>query len=339
MKKLSKIAVALLAGLMVVGSLAGCGKQEASQGAQPQAPAGNAQEEKVFKIGVVQLLEHDALDASYKGFVDGLKEAGFEEGKNITIDYNNAQNEQANCQTIANKLVNNNADLILAIATPAAQAVANVTQDIPILVTAVTDPADAKLVKDNKAPGGNVTGTSDLTPVKEQIDLIKQIIPDVKTIGILYTSSESNSLFQVNLAKQAAANLGIEVIEGTVSSSNEIQQVAQSLVGKVEAIYVPTDNMMAAGMSTISMVMEPAKIPVIVGEEGMVANGGLATYGINYYNLGKLTAQQAVAILRDGKKPADMPIEYLTELNFSLNQEVADAIGVEIPAELLAKVK
>lgn len=336
MKRLSKLAAILLAGLMVAGSLAGCGSS-AGQGTTTKETTAAA--EKMYKIGVIQLVEHAALDASYQGFIDGLKEAGFEEGKNITIDFNNAQGEQANCQTIATKLVNDKNDLILAIATPAAQAVANVTKDIPILVTAVTDPADAKLVADNKAPGGNVSGTSDLTPVKEQIELIKQFVPDVKTIGVLYSSSEANSVFQVKLAKEAAAALGIEVIEGSVSSSNEIQQVAQSLVGKVQAFYIPTDNMLAAGMATVATVTNPAKIPVIVGEEGMVANGGLATYGINYYNLGKLTAVQAVAVLRDGKSTKDMPIEYLSDLNFTLNQAVADELGIQVPAELAAKIK
>jgi len=338
MKKVKKIAVVLLSCLMIAGSIAGCGSKQVSQGDGSQA-SGGAQEEKAYKIGVVQLLEHSALDAAYQGFIDGLKELGFEEGKNIVIDYNNAQNEQANCQTIAAKLVNNNSDLILAIATPAAQAVANATKEIPILVTAVTDPADAKLVKDNKAPGTNVTGTSDLTPVREQIELITQLAPEAKTIGVMYTSSEANSVFQVNIAKEAAAELGLEVIEATVSSSNEIQQVAQSLVGRVDAVYIPTDNMLAAGMATVSMVLTPAKIPIIAGEEGMVGSGGLATYGINYYNLGKLTARQAAEILRDGKNPADMPIEYLEDLNFSLNEEIAAELGIEIPEELLAKLQ
>lgn len=332
MKKMQKRLALALIGMLMLGALAGCGQSGSGEGE-------GGQDEEMIKIGVVQLLEHAALDASYQGFVDGLKEAGFEEGKNIVIDFNNAQGEQANCQTIAHKLVNDQSDLILAIATTAAQAVANVTQDIPVLFTAVTDPVDAKLVADYDAPGGNVTGSSDLTPVKEQIALIKQIVPDVESIGMLYSSSEANSVFQINLAKAAAEELGIASVDASISNSNEIQQVTQSLVGKVQAIYIPTDNMLAAGMSTVTLVTEPAKIPVIVGEEGMVNQGGLATYGINYYNLGKLTATQAVQILKDGVAPADIPVAYLTDLNFSLNEEMAQTLGIEIPEELLAQVK
>ena len=290
-----------------------------------------------YKIGVIQLVEHSALDAAYQGFVDGLKELGYEDGKNLTVDYQNAQGDQSNCQTIATKLVNDQNDLILAIATPAAQAVANTTKDIPILVTAVTDPADSKLVASNEAPGNNVSGTSDLTPVKEQMDLIPQIVPGAKTVGVVYCSSEANSKFQVELAKAEAEVLGLDVVEGTVSNSNEIQQVVQSLVGKVDAIYIPTDNMLAAGMSTVVSVTNPAKIPVICGEEGMVTNGGTATYGINYYDLGKLTAAQAVAILVDGKNPAEMPIEYCSDCNLVLNQDAADEMGITFPQDLLDK--
>ena len=164
-----------------------------------------------IKIGVLQLIEHNALDSAYKGFVDGLKEAGYEDGKNIIIDYQNAQGEQANCITIGQKFINDKSDLILAIATPAAQAIANMTKDIPILITAVTNPADSKLVADNNAPGGNVTGTSDLTPVEAQIELLKEIIPNVKTVGLLYCSSEQNSVFQINIAKKKLERYGNKI--------------------------------------------------------------------------------------------------------------------------------
>jgi len=299
----------------------------------------DAQSKKVIKIGVVQLVEHVALDAAYKGFVDGLKEAGYEDGKNIKIDYQNAQGEQANCQTIAQKLVNDQDDLILAIATPAAQAVANLTQTIPVLITAVTDPASAKLVVSNDAPGTNVTGTSDLTPVAAQMDLLKQIVPNAKTVGFLYCSSEQNSKFQIDLAKKACDKIGLKYIDATVSNSNEIQQVTQSLVGKVDAVYSPTDNMIAAGVPTVASVLNAAKIPFICGEDGMVKQGGLATYGVNYYELGKQTAVMAVQILKEGKKPSEMPIQYLQTCDVSINEETAKAIGITIPADILAKVK
>lgn len=327
----------LLAGVIALSATAcSAGSTTSAAGAASQV-ASAATEQKKFKIGIVQLVEHPALDAAYKGFVDGLKEAGYVDGQNITLDYENAQGEQPNCQTIATKLVNDKSDLILAIATPAAQAVANSTKDIPILVTAVTDPADAKLVASNTAPGGNVSGTSDLTPVEEQMKLLKQLLPNAKKVAMLYSSSESNSKFQVDLAKKSAATLGLETVDATVSNSNEIQQVVQSLVGKVNAIYAPTDNMIAAGMATVSMVAQQGKLPIIVGESGMVEKGGLATYGINYYDLGKITAQQAVKILKDGAKPADMPIEYSTNCDLTLNKDVAAKLGITIPQELLDK--
>ncbi|WP_307972204.1 ABC transporter substrate-binding protein [uncultured Brachyspira sp.] len=287
-----------------------------------------------IKIGVLQLIEHNALDSAYKGFVDGLKEAGYEDGKNIIIDYQNAQGEQANCITIGQKFINDKSDLILAIATPAAQAIANMTKDIPILITAVTDPADSKLVADNNAPGGNVTGTSDLTPVEAQIELLKEIIPNVKTVGLLYCSSEQNSVFQINIAKKKLDAMGIKYIDIAISNLNEIQQVIQNVIGKVEAIYTPTDNMIANGMATVALMTEPAKLPVICGEGGMTMLGGTATYGINYYELGKLTSTQAVSILKGDKKTSEMPIEYLQKFDLVVNTNMIESIGLTIPESL-----
>lgn len=324
---MKKVLAILLAGVLAAGATACSGNSTTASAAGDKG--------KTWKIGVVQLVEHPALDAAYKGFVDGLKEAGYVDGQNIKLDYQNAQNEQANCQTIANKFVNDKSDLILAIATPAAQAVANATKEIPVLVTAVTDPAASKLVASNTAPGGNVTGTSDLTPVEEQIKLLKQILPNAKKIALLYCSSESNSKIQADLARKAASSLGMETVDATVSNSNEIQQVTQSVVGKVDAVYAPTDNMIASGMSTVAMVTQEAKLPVIVGESGMLSKGGLATYGINYYDLGKMTAVQAVKIMKDGTKPAAMPIEYSKQVNLTLNDEVAKKIGVTFPQAIL----
>ena len=274
--------------------------------------------DKKIKIGVIQLVEHPALDKNYQGFVDGLKDAGFIDGQNIEIDYENAQGEQANCVTIAQKLVNDQSDLIFAIATPAAQAVANMTSDIPILVSSVTDPKTAQLVESNEKPGTNVSGTSDLTPCAAQISLLKRLLPSAKKVAILFCSSEENSRFQANLAEAACQKEGLDFVEATVSNTNEVQQVVQSLVGKVDAIYAPTDNMIASSMATVALVTTPNKIPVICGEEGMVQGGGLATYGINYYELGLQTAKMA-----------------LEKCDFSYNKEVADELGIEIPADLI----
>lgn len=244
----------------------------------------------------------------------------------------NASGEQSACQTIAEKLVNDGNDLIYAIATPAAQAVAGVTSEIPIVLSAVTDPAESGLVASNDAPGGNVTGTSDLTPVKEQIELLKQILPDAKTVGILFCSSESNSEIQAAMAREACEANGLEHIDFTVSSSNEIQTVVESMVGKVDVIYAPTDNTIAAGMPTVSMIATDNGLPIICGEQGMVDAGGLATYGIDYYQLGYMAGQMAVEILRDGADPATMPIGYLSadQCELSVNDETAAALGIDV---------
>lgn len=346
MKKSAKVLSLALAGAMLM-SLTACGSKAAdtttaaetakettaaaeskAEETTGEASAQKTEDGKQYKIGVLQLVQHAALDASNEGFIKALDDAGL----NYTVDQQNASGDQPTCQTIASKLVNDGDDLILAIATPAAQAVAGATSDIPILVTAVTDPAASDLVASNDAPGGNVSGTSDLTPVKEQIDLLKKILPDAKTVGILYCSAESNSEIQATMAKEAIEALGMTAVDYTVSSSNEIQTVVTSMVGNVDAIYAPTDNTIAAGMATVAMVASDNGIPVICGEEGMVNAGGLATYGIDYFQLGYLTGQQAVRILTEGADISQMPIEYLPadKCNLTVNEDTAAALGIDV---------
>lgn len=292
------------------------------------------------KVGIIQYAEHPALDQSRKGFIDALNEAGFTE-ENTIFDYKNASNDVSNCDSIADKLVNDKNDLIYAIATPAAQSVANKTKDIPIVLSAVTDPQDSQLVNSNEEPGNNVTGASDLTPMKEQLSLINNLVPDAKKIAILYCSSEDNSIFQADLAKKYAKELGLETIDATVSDSNMIQQVTESLIGKVDAIYVPTDNLLAEGMSTVTQVANENDLPCIVGESSMVKNGGLGTYGIDYYKLGQLAGKQAVQILKGEADPSSMPIEYLPseECALTLNKTAADQLGITLPKELVEKAE
>lgn len=322
---MKKIVTVLLVLALITALFAGC--------------SGSGAANKVLKIGIVQLVKHPALDAAYEGFVDGLKAEGFEDGKNISIDYQDAQGEQSNCNTIATKFVNDKCDLILAIATPAAQAAVNATTEIPIMVTAVTDPAGARIVSSNEAPGGNVTGTSDLNPIKEQIELLTTLVPNAKTVGMLYCSSEANSKIQVDLAKAELDKYGIGYQDFTVSSTNEIQPVVESMKGKVDVVYAPTDNMIASGMSAVAAVANEAGLPVIVAEPNMVENGGLATYGLNYFNLGKQTGTMAAKVLRGESKPADMPIEYLSQADLIINQKTADALGMTIPQELADKAQ
>lgn len=286
-----------------------------------------AADDQTFRIGVLQLVQHAALDKANEGFFAALDEAGIK----YEVDQQNASGEQSNCQTIAEKLVNDGNDLILTIATPAAQAVAGVTSEIPVILTAVTDPAESGLVADNQVPGGNVTGTSDLTPVTEQIDLLQKLVPDAKNVGILFCSAETNSEIQAQMAREALDAAGIAHQDYTVSSSNEIQTVVESMIGKVDAIYAPTDNMIAAGMATVAMVANDNGIPTIVGEAGMVEAGGLATYGIDYYQLGYMAGEQAIDILVNGKTAAETPIGYLPaeRCELSINEETAQILGID----------
>ena len=302
---------------------------------------GSSSDEKTYNIGVIQLVQHDALDKANEGFVDALKDRGFKDGKNITIDQQNASGDQSNCQSIADSFVNDKKDLVYAIATPAAQAIANKTTDIPIVISAVTDPKDAGLVKSNSKPGTNVTGTSDLTPVTDQIKLVKQIMPKAKKVGVLYASNESNSLFQAKLAKKACEAEGLTYVEATVSNSNEIQQVTESLCEKVDVLYTPTDNTIAAGMATVSQAATAKKVPIICGEANMVTQGGLITYGIDYYKLGQKSGQMAADILEGKAKPAETAIQYLEEADYevTVNKDVAEQLGIEIPQELLDQAK
>lgn len=317
---MKKLIAALLSTAMLL-SLAACGSTPASE-----TPA--AEGEKIFKIGVIQLTEHAALDAAREGFLEGLEAAGLP----VSVDVKNAQGEQAICATIATKFVNDKVDLILAIATPAAQAAAQATSEIPILVTAVTDPAAAGLVQDNKAPGRNVSGTSDMNPVAEQISLLQQLVPDAKTVGVMYCSSEDNSIIQAKLAREAIEASGMTVQEFTAADSSEVQAVVQSAVGKVDAMYMPTDNLMADTIATSSAILTPAGIPIICGEEGPVKAGGTATYGISYKQLGLQTAAQAVKILKEGADITTLPIEYCNaDLALTFNEEIMGKLGLTIP--------
>ncbi len=320
MKPLRKLGAAAMAGVLAL-ALGACGAQPASA---PEAEAASG----AYKIGVIQLTEHPALDAANEGFIAALDDSGI----SYTVDQQNAQGDQSTCQTIASKLVNDNDDLILAIATPAAQAVAGSTTDIPIVGTAITDFAEAGLVEANDAPGGNVTGTSDLNPVSDQIALLQKLVPEAKKVGILYCSAEDNSGIQADLAEKACKDAGLSTERFTVSSSNEIQQVVESMAGKVDAVYAPTDNVIAAGIATVSMVANENNLPVICGEENMVNGGGLATYSLNYRDLGYRAGEMAVKILKGEAKPADMPIEYLSgdDLKLVVNEETAKTLGIDV---------
>lgn len=292
--------------------------------------------DEMVNIGVIQYMQHASLDENYQGFVDGLAEAGYVEGENLTINFQNASGEIGNCQQICNLFANNDTDLVFAIATPAAQTAVNVFQetDVPVLFSSVTDAISAGLVESNEAPGKNVTGTLDMPVIADQIAVIKDVLPEAEKLGILYTSSEANSETQAEQAKAAAEELGMEVIIQTSSSSNDIPQVISSVVGSVDAIFIPSDNAFASAMATVNRTATENELPVFCSVEAMIAEGGIATTAINYYDLGAQTADMAVRIL-NGEAASEIPVETQKEFSLVVNKTFAESVGVEIPAELL----
>ncbi|WP_052209492.1 ABC transporter substrate-binding protein [Kocuria sp. ZOR0020] len=283
---------------------------------------------EIYQIGITQIVSHPSLDAAREGFKSAFEEEGIE----VEWDEQNAQGEQATASNIAGTFANDNKDLVLAIATPTAQAAAQAIQDKPIIFTAVTDPEEAGLVDSWDEPGGNVTGTSDMNPVKEQLELLKELDPDVKTVGIVYSSGEANSQVQVDLAKEAASELDLEIQEATVTNSSEVQQGLQSL--DVDAVYVPTDNVVVSALETVIQYGEENQLPILAAEGDSVTRGAVATYGIDYEALGKQAGEMAIRVLRDGEDPATMAVEQQSELQLFINPEAAEAQGVDIPLEV-----
>lgn len=287
-----------------------------------------------YTIGINQLVQHPALDAATAGFKEAFKEAGID----AKFDEKNANGEQGTALTIAQQFATSNVDLALAVATPAAQATVQAIQDKPVLFTAVTDPVSAELVKSNEKPGGNVTGTSDIAPIEEQFKLLKQLVPDAKKVGIVYASGEVNSQVQVDEAKKVAKGAGVEIKTQTVTTANEIQQAVTAL-GDVDAIYVPTDNMVVSGIASLIQVAEQKKIPVLGAESGTVEGGAVATLGINYKELGKQTGKMAIRILKEGADPATLPVETASEFTYVINEDAAKRMGVTIPEDIRAKAE
>ena len=284
----------------------------------------------VFRIGISQFITHQSLDATREGFVDELVKQGYVEGKNIEIDLQNAQGEQRNLKTISQQLAESS-DVVLAIATPSAQSLANTTQTTPVIFSAVTDPVSAKLVESREHPGGNVTGTSDQSSdaISTQINLIKKVLPKAKTIGILYTQSEPNSVVQKDEAKRLLEEKGFTVVEKTILDSNNVKAAAESLMTEVDMVFVPTDNIISSTMETVKQVSIKHKVPVFGGSTEMIAVGGLYNYGTNYEELGRQTARMLIRVLK-GEKPENIAVELPEKLELHTNQEMADALGIDI---------
>ncbi|OJG45344.1 ABC transporter substrate-binding protein [Enterococcus hermanniensis] len=289
----------------------------------------SASDDNMKHVGVLQLVQHASLDSAYDGFKEGLAEGGYKEGDNLKIDYQNAQNNQDNLKSMSDKLIKEKPDLLLGIATPAAQSLLNATTDIPIAVTAVTDLKEAKLVKSAKKPGGNVTGTTDMVPIDKQIDLLLSIVPDAKTIGIMYNAGEANSKIQADLAEKALKKAGVAVKVKTANTTNDVQQVTESLANETDGIYVPTDNTFASAASVVGEVVKEKKIPLVAGSTDQVKDGGLATVGIDYEALGKQTGKMAAKILDGDAEPATMPVESADNLELVVNKDMATALGID----------
>ena len=322
----------LTAGLALAAAgvltLAGC--SGSSDGAASEGGA----EGQSYSIGILQLVQHPALDAATEGFQQAFKDAGVE----VEWDVQNANGEQATAVTIAQNFASSDLDMVLAVATPAAQASAQAMTDVPVLFTAVTDAVEAELVDSNEEPGGNVTGTSDAAPIGDQLDLLAEIVPDAKKIGIVYSSGEVNSEVQVKAAKEAASERGMEIVETTVTTANDIAQAAETL-GAVDAIYVPTDNTVVSGIASLIQVAEAKQIPVIGAESGTVEGGAVATLGIDYTKLGIQTGEMALKILQDGGDPATTPVEFSKEFTYVVNEGAAERMGVTVPKEILEQAE
>ena len=295
-------------------------------------------EEKKVKVGVLQLLSHPALDQIYKGLEDGLAKEGYTVGKNLQLDLQNAQGDQSNLVSMGQKLVSDNNDLLVGITTPATLSLSNATKDKPIIMAGITYPVEAGLIKSEKNPGNNITGVSDRTPIKQQLEVMKQILPKMKKVGILYTASEDNSVKQAQEVEKLAKEIGLEVKVSTVANTNDIQQVTETLAAETDAIFVPIDNTIASAMATVVKVTDAKKVPVFPSSDTMVADGGLLGIGVDQYKIGIETAKVIAKVLK-GADTKTMPIVLANEGVIYLNEAKAKQLGIEIPQDIKDKAK
>jgi putative ABC transport system substrate-binding protein len=323
--------LALVLLLAVAGVVAGCGSDSDTEAsASPSAADATSQ---AYTIGISQIVTHPALDATVQGFEDALVEAGF---TNVTYDLQNAEGDMATTASIAQKFAGDDLDLVLGVATPTSQALAKEITDTPILFTAVTDPVGAGLVDDPNAPAANVTGVSDMQPVKPILELAQTFRPDAKNVGMVYNAGESNSVFLVKQAEKDAATMGLTIVKAPAGTSAEVQAAAKSLVGRVDAIAVIGDNTAVSALEAIVKVCEENKIPLVAGDPDSVKRGAVACYGFDYYDLGKQTGAMAAQIL-GGTPIADIPVQFAENLQLSINETAAAAQDVTIPDDLAAE--
>ena len=323
--KLKKAAAILMAAAMTA-SLAACGSSSSGESSS-ESSAGS---DGTYTIGICQQMEHPALDAATEGFQDACKEKFG--GDNVEFDVQNAQGEQTMCSTIINNFVSSDVDLILANATLPLQTAAQATADIPILGTSVTDFASALGISDwTGATGVNISGTCDLAPIEEQEDMLTELLPEAKTVGILYCSAESNSKYQAELFEAELEKDGIEYKEYTAADSNEIQSVVTNAVSECDALYIPTDNTMASNTQIINNICLPAKVPVIAGEQGICSGCGIATLSISYYDIGYRAGEMAYEILAEGADISTMEIETAPQVTKMYNPAICEEHGITVP--------
>jgi len=315
---LKKFGVLLLGSAML---LAACGDDENVK---------SAGEDKTFKIGVTQVVEHPSLNAAYDGFKKALEDAGI----NAEYDVQIAQGDPSASTTIASNLVSSNVDLIFANSTPSAQAAVSATTDIPIVFTSVTDAVGAELVESMEKPGGNVTGTIDSHPdaISDTMKFLKEEL-GAKNVGMVFNAGEQNSRAQVDAVKEMLKEMDMTVVEASVATSADVKQATESLIGKVDSLYIITDNTVVSALESVISVANDNKLPMMVGEFDSVKRGGLAAYGFEYYDIGYEAGEKAVKILKGESKPADLPVDIPQKLKFIMNKETASAIGLVIKDE------
>ncbi|EGR1510771.1 ABC transporter substrate-binding protein [Vibrio vulnificus] len=291
---------------------------------------------KTAKVAVSQIVEHPALDATRQGLLDGLKAKGYVEGENLEFDYKTAQGNPAIAVQIARQFVGESPDVLVGIATPTAQALVSATRSIPVVFTAVTDPVGAKLVKSMEQPGKNVTGLSDLSPVSQHVDLIKELLPNAKAIGVVYNPGEANAVTLVELLKKSAAEKGLKVVESTALKSADVQSATQAIAAKSDVIYAPTDNTVASAIEGMIVAANQAKKPVFGGATSYVEKGAIAGLGFDYYQVGVQTADYVAAIL-EGQEPGKLDVKVATGSDLVVNQGTAEKLGITIPASVLSR--
>ncbi|WP_070119412.1 ABC transporter substrate-binding protein [Bacillus marinisedimentorum] len=313
--------------VLILLTAAGCGSEESGS----SGGDGEVKGEKMMTVGVTQIVEHPSLDAAFEGFKAALEEAGLKEGEQVEYDVQIAQGDQNNSQTIANNFKSDGVDLIFANSTPSAQSALNATKNIPIVFTSVTDPVGASLVPSMDEAGANITGTTDTHPdaIPSTVKFINEET-DAAKVGMIYNAGEQNSVAQVEIVKEAMAGTDLEVVEATVSTSAEVKQAAESLVGRADVFYIITDNTVVSALESVIKVAEDKDIPLFVGELDSVERGGMAAYGFDYYDIGFEAGQMAAQVLQGEKDISELPPQYPQNLKLEINEEAAEAMGVEV---------